>query len=384
MMSEKQQILIVDDNKGTVQILNELLQNDYSVRFATNGVEALQMASSAESPDLILLDVMMPEMHGYEVCHRLKADNKTSSIPVIFITVLSEIENETRGFALGAVDFITKPFNPDIVRARVATHLALRKTRLDLMELVEKTLAESIKVLVDMLAISRPAVFCRANRLKGYMHSVVEHLQLPDAWKFDLAATLSHIGCITTPDDILYRAYSDQEFLPPEEKKAFLAHPEVGRSLLQKIPRMEVVAEIIGRQLDPPLGSLDLTTVSELDTVDLGVTLLSAIMTFDLLTSQGKSKAAALGEMRKRKLACNDVIGLLATSIDFVTLGKVYKEVNASQLVQSMLIDEDIYNDKDVLLIKKGSEVTFPVMKVLQRYAELEKIKEPIRVLARK
>jgi putative two-component system response regulator len=250
-MANQQRILVVDDDKGNIQILNELLKDDYSIRFATNGPEALEQALAPEPPDLILLDVMMPGMSGYEVCRRLQENKRTSKIPIIFVTVLGEVEEETKGFAAGAVDFIVKPFNPAIVRARVNTHLTLRKAQLDLLELVEKTLAGSIQVLVDMLAISSPVVFSRANRLKGYMASVVESLGLDNPWQYELAALLSQIGCITIPDDVLMRIFADAE-VTAEEKKQYLTHPETGRDLLQKIPRMDTVAEIIGRQNEPP------------------------------------------------------------------------------------------------------------------------------------
>ena len=95
---------------------------------ATSGAKALEHAGAADKPDLILLDVTMPEMDGYEVCARLKADPETASIPVVFLTARTEAEDEAKGFELGSVDYIHKPFNPTVVRARVATHLLLRDT----------------------------------------------------------------------------------------------------------------------------------------------------------------------------------------------------------------------------------------------------------------
>ena len=97
------------------------------------GADALDIARSQDPPDLVLLDIMMPEMDGYEVCRRLKADPRTRDVPVIFVTAMSEVEDETTGFSLGAVDYITKPFRPPIVQARVAAHLELalaRRTRI--------------------------------------------------------------------------------------------------------------------------------------------------------------------------------------------------------------------------------------------------------------
>src|ERR1700749_3025462 len=123
---EKQTVLLVDDAPANIQIVNSILKDTYKIRIATNGAKALELASATPPPDLILLDVMMPEMDGYEVCSRLKKDPQTRDIPVIFLTGQTEIEDETRGFEDGAVDYIHKPFSPAVVKARVQTHLVLR------------------------------------------------------------------------------------------------------------------------------------------------------------------------------------------------------------------------------------------------------------------
>ncbi|MFH2066132.1 MAG: sigma-54-dependent Fis family transcriptional regulator [Pseudomonadota bacterium] len=135
--NSKPDILIVDDQPENIRILADLLKQKYSPMAATNGSKALEHAMGDNKPDLILLDIMMPEMDGYEVCRRLKADKKSCGIPIIFITALSDAEDETRGFELGAADYITKPFNPDIVEARVQTHLELKAHRDHLENLVK-------------------------------------------------------------------------------------------------------------------------------------------------------------------------------------------------------------------------------------------------------
>jgi sigma-B regulation protein RsbU (phosphoserine phosphatase) len=128
-VNEKPRILIVDDTPGNIKVLHNLLREDYALSVATSGAAALEIAFSDDCPDLVLLDVMMPEMDGHEVCRRLKADSRTRDVPVIFVTAMSEVEDETKGFGLGAVDYITKPVRPPIVEARVATHLELARTR---------------------------------------------------------------------------------------------------------------------------------------------------------------------------------------------------------------------------------------------------------------
>jgi adenylate cyclase len=129
VLADDVQILVVDDTPENVDVLAAILREHYQIKVALNGAKALQIAASDRAPDLILLDVMMPEMDGYEVCRRLKADPATEDIPIIFVTAKSEVEDETKGFGLGAVDYITKPISPAIVEARVKTQLALKQSR---------------------------------------------------------------------------------------------------------------------------------------------------------------------------------------------------------------------------------------------------------------
>jgi len=124
----KQTIMIVDDTPINLQILIEVLGDEYEIVFATNGRDALSMAES-NHPDLILLDIQMPDMSGYDVCKAFKSVPHMDGVPVIFLTAMSQQEDEVVGLKLGAVDYITKPFNPDIVRLRVHNHLELKRYR---------------------------------------------------------------------------------------------------------------------------------------------------------------------------------------------------------------------------------------------------------------
>lgn len=123
---EKKTLLVVDDDSENIQIVRSILGDSYKLRVATDGFKAMDLAMMEPIPGLILLDVIMPRMDGYEVCSRLKADPKTHDIPIIFLTGKTEVADETRGFEVGGVDYIHKPFSPPIVTARVRTHLMLR------------------------------------------------------------------------------------------------------------------------------------------------------------------------------------------------------------------------------------------------------------------
>lgn len=158
-------ILIVDDTPGNIQILAQALSQDYSVRISTNGQAALELLKEAEKPDLILLDVLMPEMDGYEVCRRIKADPTLKDIPVIFLTAMTDDQSESSGLALGAVDYITKPINIDITKKRIRNHLE-REQLLHQLEQHRDQLEKQVQERTFSLSIAKEAAET-ANRAKS-------------------------------------------------------------------------------------------------------------------------------------------------------------------------------------------------------------------------
>jgi len=168
-MDEKSCILIVDDERLNIKLLTELLRSKYKIMAAKNGEQALKAARGDVTPDLILLDIMMPGIDGYEVCKRLKADEKTKHIPVIFVTAVTETQDAAKGFQAGAVDFIQKPLNLVMAKARVELHIKLHKTMAELKEALSQ-----VKKLSGLLPI---CMHCKKIRDdKGYWNQIEAYI----------------------------------------------------------------------------------------------------------------------------------------------------------------------------------------------------------------
>ncbi len=153
MTDNKNKILLVDDEHANLQLLQQILQDKYQLSYANSGIQAVKIANKLK-PDLILLDIMMPDMDGYETCRNLKSNPATASIPVMFLSALGEEEDETFGFEVGGVDFLSKPIKPLILQARVHTQLELKKNRDDLLRQNE-ILQENVKLREDIDNITR-------------------------------------------------------------------------------------------------------------------------------------------------------------------------------------------------------------------------------------
>lgn len=252
LAQRKPTVLVVDDTPENLQLMNGLLRGHYKVRLANSGALALELALQAPQPDLILLDIMMPDLDGHEVCIRLKADPATQDIPVIFLTALSQEIDQRRGFLDGCVDYITKPFCPDIVLARVATHVALKRAsdiladhNRFLREEVERQTAEVQKVQdVTILAMASLAetrdneTGMHLRRTQNYIRLLAEHLHQHSPYASQLnegviellykSTPLHDIGKVGIPDHILLKPGK----LTPEEFRIMQKHSELGAHII--------------------------------------------------------------------------------------------------------------------------------------------------------
>ena len=373
-------VLVVDDTEANVDILVDTLGESYDVSVAMDGQTALE-AVAEDPPDLILLDVMMPGMDGYEVCERLKANKKTRGIPVIFVTAKVEVADEIRGFGSGAVDYITKPISPPVVKARVATHLKLRNAERDLQEMVEKTLGGVIEVLVDILSVANPTSFSHASRVKRYVNGLMTAADLTGFWQIRLAATLSQIGCITVSQETIERIYRGED-VSPEERAAFDRHPHVGYELIRKIPKLREVAEIIARQqvLETDTGFQGSEKAQKL--IRVGSRMLKLALDYEQLTYSGKTPIAATAILKSNEEYYSPkLLEKFSHIVESESTRMGVRELYASDLTPGMIIAKDIVTKKGVLLIKAGTEINLLIFEVLRTCPKTDFTQETFQVL---
>ena len=208
---ETQSILIVDDDSGVVGYISELLKGEYRIKIATSGAKALKVASNDQPPDLILLDIMMPEMSGYEVCEQLKADSRTRGIPVIFLTGRASADDERKGLELGAVDYITKPISPPVLLARVKTHLRLKEAS-EFLQRENELLEEKVRVRTQQLVVLQDTTMIAMGSLAETRDNETgNHIRRTQHYIKALAFSLTdnpRFGDVLTPDyiDLLYKS----------------------------------------------------------------------------------------------------------------------------------------------------------------------------------
>ncbi len=249
---EKSTILIVDDSTDSITLLNSILKTSYRIKIALSGAKALEIAAESNPPDLILLDIMMPDMDGYETCRRLKENQKTAEIPIIFLTAKTEEVDEEKGLEMGAEDYITKPPNPSIVKARIRAQLRLKSVRDFLkdksayLEMQVERRTREIAMIQDVTMIAMGSLAeTRDNetgnhirRTQNYIKILAEKLAEQRQYAAQLnpetilslykSAPLHDIGKVGIPDNILKKPAA----LDPAEFEQMKTHTVIGRDAI--------------------------------------------------------------------------------------------------------------------------------------------------------
>ena len=367
-------IMVVDDQPANLKLMEDMLkQQGYGVRSFPRGRMAFE-AASKDLPDLILLDINMPEMNGFEVCEKLKADKKLASIPVIFLSALNETEDKVKAFQSGGVDYVTKPFQFEEVQARVDTHIQLQRARKAERDLLENTLNGAIRTLAELVQMTGPALSARSEAIRALVAHVAARFAVEERWQYDLAATLCLIGCISLPVEVFERAYAG-ETLSADEEQMFRAHPETGARLLANIPRLENVAEMIRQQ--QTAGNAASANISQ-----RGACMLRIALEIDRRRLKAASYKAALGQVRAVLHGFPEEMLLALEDYAPPKASFDVKRLQVHELRALMILEEDVLTkDGNFMIALKGTTLNATLIERIGNFVKTRGIRQqPIQV----
>jgi response regulator RpfG family c-di-GMP phosphodiesterase len=368
-------MLFVDDEPAVLEGYKRILHKDFQPDTASGGPEALASLSQNGPYAVVVSDMRMPGMDGVQLLSRVR-ELSPDTVRVI-LTGFADIQSAMNAVNEGNIfRFLTKPCEHRTLKQTLTSCLLQYQLVTAEKELLENTLMGSIKVLTDVLSLSNPAAFGRSVRIRRYVEHMVKKLQLESPWRFEVAALLSQLGCITLDTDLIEAAYCGKK-LSPEEQTRFDMHPSVARNLLSNIPRLEGIAWIVGQQR---FGAA--STENDMpDNIKQGAAILRVAIAFDDLKLQGRSETDALAELRRDNQFDPTMVAALE-SLTPVSWEKEPKVVPISDLAPGMILEEEVKTNTGLLLVAKGQEVTYPLLVRLKNFHQRKAISDKVLVLA--
>ena len=326
---------------------------------------------------VVLSDMRMPGMDGIEFL--LKVKTLAPDTVRIMLTGVSELQTTIDAVNEGNIfRFLSKPSNKDILVKTLTDALAQHHLICAEKELLEKTLRGTVYVLTEVLSVVSPAAFSRAMRVRRYVQHVVQRLSLGGQWKFEVAAMMSQLGCVTLDPDTLETVYSGGE-LSPEEQARYIKHPQVAHDLLKNIPRMEPIARMIAHQYEdfPLAGDID---TPETEDVRLGSRIIRAALTFDSLLRKGHSRVEAAHYLTKACPGLDRKIIEAMVELEPEVAGEIARPRQITALTIGMILDQDVRTEKGLLVAAKGQEVTPPLLMKLKSFLGKQAIADEVGV----
>jgi response regulator RpfG family c-di-GMP phosphodiesterase len=373
-------ILIVDDSEENRMILEEICKNiGFSCDQAENGKKALEVLRE-KAYACILLDIKMPVMNGIELLEILKRDIHLQSLPVIMVTGNEDSKSIVECFSKGASDYITKPFENEILSARIKGVIQRYEVFLNEKELVEKTFFGSVKLLSDLLATLSPQIYGKSNQIRRIAKAICHEVNYTDTNEVELAALFSHIGCISLSSEITDKLVSGK-FLLTEEKNIFENHPLLGYKLLKNIPLLEQVNQAIlyqNKNYDgsgPPLDD----KISG-DRIPISARILRAAIEYQASRVRTNS-ALELSDLLKAKepyLDPNIYKALMKVLIKEDS--RELKDLKVVQLRTGMIFASDVMTESNTKIASQWQEATEGILERITNVHYQVGIKEPISV----
>ena len=403
---ENRTVLVVDDVAANIDAIAGLLREEYRVKAATDGERALQIATSDTPPDLVLLDVMMPEMDGFEVCRRLKSDERSRTIPVVMVTALSDVDSRVTALEAGADDFLSKPVEVPELRARVrslmqvkAYHDHMARYQRELEEAVarrttqlleakrrlEESYVQTVLMGFDLFNLFDDYLGGHCRRVARYVEIVGAKLELEASQQRDvhLAAMLHDVGMVGMAHQEIVDVFSDKQVFP-DTRQQQQQHPLQGVAWLARLENYSAISAIIAAHHEHADGSGYPRKIRG-DEISLESQLVAVADRYDTLCRMSEFRrtpddAMVVLSRTESSHYRDDVLQAFVAAIADADPFSVQIETNISGLTPGLVLSKPILNRLDTVLLSAGTKLNDEHIGILERYERRDDICLPVYV----
>ena len=373
-------ILFVDDEPSVLSGYQRLLHREFNVSTASGGEQGLASIRANGPYAVVISDMRMPGMNGAQFLSQVK--EKAPDTVRMLLTGYADLSAAMDAVNEGNIfRFLTKPCEKESLAKAIDTGVEqYRLVRME-KELLEKTVMGCIKVLTDVLSAASPETFGRSRRIAHYVRHLVRKFGLTSSWRFEAAATLSQLGCVTLDTDIIQQAYTDTS-MSPEDQARFKAHPKAGMDLLAHIPRLEPIAWMIGQQLTEKIPTMvPGVPESAAKEIVLGAKMLKLALAFDDLRMKRLSIEDAIGRLHTRRSEFDrelvDGLRDIAPPVARMALCRG----STLKLEVGMIVEQEIRIAGGMLLVAKAQEITPALLIKLENRARAGQLEKEIMAL---
>jgi response regulator RpfG family c-di-GMP phosphodiesterase len=373
-------ILFVDDEPPVLDGYERLLHRDFEVDTAVGGEAGLASIGERGPYSVVISDMRMPGMNGAQFLAQVR--QRTPETVRMLLTGYTDLDAAMDAVNQGNIfRFLTKPCDKEALTNALNAGLTQYRLVTAEKELLENTLMGSIKVLTEVLSAASPEAFGRSMRIARYVRHLVAKFNLPSPWRFEAAAMLSQLGCVTLDPELIKASFVGER-LSSEDRVRFAAHPKVASDFLVNIPRLEPVAWMIGQQLTPETGhgNPGVPAHSE-EAIVVGARILRLAVALDNLRMTGLSDEAAIDRLRVRRAEFGPELVEALKDIEPETARMELRKVSASKLTTGMILQQEIKTRAGMLVVPEGQAITQALLIKLDNFSRAGTIGKEVMVL---
>lgn len=374
----KEKILLVDDEPNVLAGYKRQLRKAFVLETAESGRAAIDLLGRNGPFAVVISDMQMPEMNGIQLLTEVRSQSPDAVR--MMLTGNADLQTCVDAVNEGCIfRFLTKPCTPEQLAAAIQAGLEQYRLVMAERQIMGGTVRGVLRTLSDILSIINPAAFSRGARIRRYVRHIAAQLNAPHFWDYEMAAALSHIGCVALPPEVLTRLQNGRS-LNSQQMGILANHPAVGCQLLAEIPRLERVAQIIAKQNAPTKRRIvPGPNMTDEDAIDFGAQLLRVSLDLDRYLARGVTFIQALAELHQDYGPDHPMVEALM-SFASEECDKVTMDISASELSDSMVAAADICTLSGSVVVPKGQHITEPLRLHLQSCAQVGGLKEPFTV----